>query len=379
MKIIIAPDSFKGSLTARQAANAIAQGLKSAIPDADYDLIPIADGGEGTVEALVTATNGRVITVPAHDPNGNVIKASFGILGNSNTAVIETAAASGIQYLNSQSNPLTVNTFGTGELIKAALDQNVKRIIVGLGGSGTTDGGVGMIRALGAHFYGQDDQELLAGGDELSRLERIGLSELDPRLAKTEIILAADVTNPLTGKEGAVTVFGPQKGVTKEVIPHLDQALQNYAKVIHRDTGKNVANLAGAGAAGGLGAAFLAFTNAQIKSGIQTILNASNFEQRVKNADVVITGEGQLDYQTQFGKAPYGVAKLAKEVSPEVVVIAVAASLGERATDLYQTGMIDGVFASKTTVKPLSVAIQEAASDLEVTSQGIGHLIRAFR
>lgn len=379
MKIIIAPDSFKGSLTARQAADAIAQGLKSAIPDADYDLIPIADGGEGTVEALVTATNGRVITVSAHDPNGNTIKAWLGILGNSNTAVIETAAASGIQYLNSQSNPLTVNTFGTGELIKAALDHNVEQIIVGLGGSGTTDGGVGMLRALGAHFYGQDEQELLAGGDELSQLERIDLSKLDPRLAKTDIILAADVTNPLTGREGAVTVFGPQKGVTTEMIPHLDQALQNYAEVIRRDTGKDVANLAGAGAAGGLGAAFLAFTNAQIKSGIQTVLNASNFEQRVKNADVVITGEGQLDYQTQFGKAPYGVAKLAKKVSPEVVVIAVAASLGERATDLYQTGMIDGLFASQTTVKPLSVAIQEAASDLEITSQGIGHLIRAFR
>lgn len=376
MKIVVAPDSFKGSLTAKEAAFSIVSGLKQSLPEAEYDLLPIADGGEGTVEALITATNGKLLTVSAHNPNGEVIQACFGMLGDDKTAVIEVAAASGIQYLDANSDSLQADSYGTGELVKAALDHGADKIIVGLGGSGTTDGGMGMARALGVRFLDQQGNELTAGSQDLLKLVRLDLTQLDPRLMHVPVILAADVTNPLTGKQGAAKVFGPQKGLTGEQIPLVDKALKNYANVIQEATGKEVASRPSAGAAGGLGAGFMAFANAEVRSGIQTILEASHFNEHVRDADFVITGEGKLDYQTQFGKAPIGVAKVAKKVNPSVKVIAIGASLGDGATDLYQTGLIDALFSSQTAVKPLKSAIQDAATDLTITSQGIGRLIK---
>lgn len=376
MKFVIAPDSFKGSLTAQQVAVAIKTGLQRVFPNADYDLIPIADGGEGTVAALVAATGGQLLSVLAHDPNGKRVTARYGILGDGETAFVETVATSGIQYLDSTSDPLTFDTYGTGELIKAALSRGVRRIIIGLGGSGTTDGGSGMIWALGGRFLNRDGNELPAGGGALSNLDYLDLNRLDLQLKNIKLILASDVTNPLTGENGAAPVFAPQKGATPSVVVKLAAALRHYGEVIATTTGRQVATMPGAGAAGGLGAGFLAFTNAEIRSGIDVVLRASHFAKRVQDADFVITGEGQLDDQTRFGKAPYGVAKATKQSSPQTRVIAIAASLGDRVTELYADQLIDVIFASQTRVKPLGQAMKDAANDLTMTAESVGRLIK---
>ena len=375
MKIIIAPDSFKGSLTAKEVANSIYTGLKRALPSAEYIEIPMADGGEGTMQALVDATNGKIFTKSVTGLLNTSVTAHYGILGDKETAVIEMAEAAGLQYVNDQNkNPLITTTYGVGELIKTVLDTGIRKIIIGLGGSSTNDGGAGMAQALGVKLLNLQDQELPLGGGNLNHLVRIDNSKIDPRLKNTEIILASDVTNPLTGKNGASFVFGPQKGATPEMVEELDQNLHHFAAVVRRDLNKNYENTPGAGAAGGLGFGLLTFTNATIQSGVEAVLEMTNFKEKTKNADFIFTGEGATDFQTKFGKTPYGVAIAAKEVAPTSTVICLTGNIGEKVDELY--GPIDAIFATENGAKDLKQAIKDSQHDLTQISENIGRLIK---
>lgn len=369
MKIVIAPDSFKESLSALEVAEAIAQGVRLALPNAEIVLAPVADGGEGTTEALVRATQGQLLTEIVTDPLGNRITAQWGLLGNSQTAVIECAAASGLHLVPpTLRNPMLTTTYGMGELIKAALDKGLRHFVIGLGGSATNDGGAGMLQALGAALLNIYGEEINVGGAALNQLAHIGLTSLDYRLAKCRFEVACDVTNPLTGETGASAIFGPQKGATPEQIKLLDQALTHWGKAIEQATGKAVSTVAGAGAAGGLGATFLGFFNAELKSGIELILDAMQFDELVKEADLVITGEGHLDQQTLYGKTPLGVAKRAKRYG--VPVIAVAGALTADLAQLKTLG-IDAAFSICPRTMTLEEAIPETAHNLTQTAYAI--------
>ncbi|QIL50333.1 glycerate kinase [Weissella coleopterorum] len=375
MKFVIAPDSFKGSLTAQNAARAIQAGLMEVFPDAEYELVPIADGGEGTVETLVQATDGSLQVANVLDPLGRTVQATYGILGDSKTAVIEMAAASGLHLVEkAEMNPLVTTTYGTGQLILDALDHQIRRFIIGLGGSATNDGGAGMAEALGVRFLDQQKRNLTRGGAALANLETIDMAGLDPRLAETEIILAVDVKNPLIGDQGASVVFGPQKGATPEMVQQLDQALTHYADVLTKQYKINVANISGAGAAGGLGAGFMAFTTVKIRSGIEVMMEAVDLKSRVKAADYVFVGEGSIDFQTQFGKAPIGVAKIVKNIAPHATVIGLAGSIGKESATLYNLG-IDAIFSIVPGVVDLKSAIDNGAKNLKQTTSNLARLI----
>lgn len=323
MKIIVCPDSFKGSLSAAQAADAIARGVRRAVPGTDVVQIPLADGGEGTLDALVKATAGRVRRVPAHDPLMRPIEASYGILGDGKTAVVETAAASGLTLLaEPERNPLITTTYGTGELIGAALDSGVTRIILAIGGSATNDGGAGAMTALGARFLDANGRDLPPGGGALAGLARIDVTGFRFPVGKAAVEAACDVTNPLCGPNGASAVFGPQKGATPEMVRHLDQALCKYAQVIYTDLNKDVANLPGAGAAGGFGAGLAAFLDARLRSGIDIVLDAVHFDDALGGAGLVITGEGRLDEQTAAGKTIAGVVRRTSALGIPTVALA---------------------------------------------------------
>lgn len=380
MKIVIAPDSFKGSLSAKQVADCIQKGLKLSFPKADYQLIPMADGGEGTMQALVDATNGKMFTKRVKNSLGILTNAKFGLLGDQKTAVIEMAQASGLQYVNSQTaNPLITSTYGTGQLIKAALDKNVKRIIIGLGGSATNDGGAGMMQALGVKLLTQTGQELQASGGNLDQLANLNIQNLDPRLKTTEIILASDVTNPLTGPNGASTIFGPQKGATSEMVKKLDSNLHHFAVLVKNTLGTNFENYPGAGAAGGLGFGLLSFTGAKMQAGVEVVLAMSKFKEKVQNADLVFTGEGGTDYQTKLGKTPFGVAKAAKEVAPKAPVIILTGNIGQGVQALYDSGKIDAIFSTESGAKDLDKAIKDSKHDITQTSENIGRLIKSLK
>ena len=374
MKIVIAPDSFKGSLTARQAADAIERGVRRATPDVDIISIPMADGGEGTVRALVDATGGRLIPVRVTGPLGEPVAATYGILGDGTTAVIEMAEAAGLHLVGTTPDPLHATTRGVGELILDALDHGAERIIVGLGGSATNDGGAGMAQALGVRLFDADGCNLPGGGAELADLDRIDCTGLDPRVACTPIILASDVTNPLTGPDGASAVFGPQKGATPAMVEQLDQALSHYAAVIHRDTGRSVDIIPGSGAAGGLGAGFLAFTDATMRSGIDLVIEIVGLKERAVCADYCFTGEGRIDGQTQYGKTPMGVARAVHEAAPACHVIALAGSIGEDVEQLNALG-----FAAVFGIQPGAVSLQEAfagaSRNLERTAEQVMRLL----
>jgi glycerate 2-kinase len=343
LRIIVAPDSFKGSLAALAVANAMEQGILSVFPGAEVIKVPIADGGEGTVEALVTATGGRIIRQNVMGPLGDELEAYWGILGDGETAVIEMAAASGLPLVPKEKrDPRITTTYGTGQLIKAVLDAGMRKIIIGIGGSATNDGGAGMAKALGAKFLDATGKELPNGGAALADLDRIDLVWIDPRLVKTEILVACDVDNPLCGLRGASAVYGPQKGATTAMVAELDQALEKFASVAKVATGKSVAECAGAGAAGGLGAGLLFFTNAQLRPGVQIVLEATGFNNIVKEADLVITGEGCTDFQTAHGKAPVGVAKIAKQFN--VPVVCLSGGLGRGCETVLLQG-IDGLMS----------------------------------
>jgi glycerate kinase len=322
MRIVVAPQEFKGSLSAVQAAQAIAEGLRRALPDAELTLVPMADGGPGTVEAVVTAKGGRRQKTAVRGPLGGPVDAGWGVI-DGDTAVIEMAAASGLVLVpESRRDPRIASTYGTGQLIAAAVAMGCRRIIVGMGGSATNDGGAGVAQALGARLLDDDGQDLPPGGAALARLARIDVSGLRPRLGEAQILAATDVFNPLCGPQGASAVYGPQKGATPEMVHELDAALARYAAVIERDLGVRVLDVAGAGAAGGLGAGLVAFLGAEIVPGAKLVADAVGLEQRMAGADLVIAGEGRLDAQTGFGKAPHEVARLARQAGVPVVAIA---------------------------------------------------------
>lgn len=374
MKIVIAPDSFKGSLTARQAADAIERGVRRATPDVDIISIPMADGGEGTVRALVDATGGRLIPVRVTGPLGEPVAATYGILGDGTTAVIEMAEAAGLHLVGTAPDPLHATTRGVGELILDALGHGAERIIVGLGGSATNDGGAGMAQALGVRLFDADGRNLPGGGAELADLDRIDCTGLDPRVACTPIILASDVTNPLTGPDGASAVFGPQKGATPAMVERLDRALAHYAAVVRRDTGRSVDATPGSGAAGGLGAGFLAFTDATMRSGIDLVIETVGLKERAVCADYCFTGEGRIDGQTQYGKTPMGVARAMHEAAPACRVIALAGSIGEDAEQLNALGFA-AVFGIQSGAVCLQEALAGASRNLERTAEQVMRLL----
>jgi len=359
MMFVVAPDSFKGSLSAVEAANAMTEGIKKVFPNSVVKKIPLADGGEGTVEALVTATQRELVKVKVRDPLGRKIDSFLGILGNKKTAVIEMAAASGITLLKQEKekNPLITSTFGTGELIKKALDLCCEEIIIGLGGSATNDGGAGMAQALGVKFLDKNNKELPLGGKYLRNLAFIDTSQIDKRLDKVKVIAACDVDNPLCGVRGASAVYGPQKGATQDNVMELDAALKHYAIVIKEQLGKDVMNIPGAGAAGGLGAGILAFLNGTLRPGIQLVLNIVNFEEQIKDADLVLTGEGKIDEQTAYGKAPMGVAQAARKY--DIPVFIFGGILGDNYQKLYEIG-VDYISANVQKIINLEEAINTA-------------------
>ncbi|MCS7192719.1 MAG: glycerate kinase [Armatimonadetes bacterium] len=376
MKLVIAPDSFKGSASAQEVAKALADGFMIALSNAEFDLVPMADGGEGTVEALVAATNGKVITKRVTGPLGEPVDAFFGILGDNETAVIEMAAAAGLNLVPPEKrNPLVTTTYGIGELIKAALDNGCKQIIVGIGGSATNDGGAGAAQALGAKLLDEKGNEIGFGGSELGKLAKIEISQLDSRLKETKILVACDVTNPLTGPNGASAVYGPQKGATPEMVKLLDENLRHYAEIIRRDLGIDVENVPGAGAAGGLGAGLMAFCQAKLKRGVEIVIQAVRLDERVQKADLVITGEGKLDFQTGFGKVPHGVAQVAKRYDKPVV--AIVGQLGEGWQKCREWG-IDACFAITNRPMDEKEAMTQTLALLRQTAEELGWLLRAL-
>jgi glycerate 2-kinase len=372
MKIVIAPDSFKESMTALEAAQSIKKGMKAVFPDAEYQLLPMADGGEGTVQSLVDATGGTIRERSVTGPLGETVQAFFGILGNGKTAVIEMAAASGLHLVEpAKRNPLLTTSRGTGELIRAALDEGVSHIIVGIGGSATNDGGVGMMQALGGRFLDEKGEEIGPGGGALSTISSIDLSLLDPRLDSVKLEVACDVTNPLTGPTGASAIFGPQKGATPDVVMKLDGNLAHLASITVG--GSEVASIAGTGAAGGLGFALLAFLKAELNRGIDIVLKAVNFNDKVNDASLVITGEGRIDGQTIYGKTPIGVAKSAKVY--EIPVIGIAGSLTEDSSVVYEHG-IDALFSIVPGIIELNEAFSQAPQLLERASRNMASVLK---
>jgi len=374
MKIVIAPDSYKESLSALDVACAIEAGFREIYPDAEYVKLPVADGGEGTVEAMVAATNGRVIPVEVTGPLGEPVAGFYGVSGDEQCAFIEMAAASGLELLSpAQRNPLKTTSWGTGELIRHALDLGVRRIIIGLGGSATNDGGAGMVQALGAKLLTQDHQQIAQGGAALAGLMKIDISELDSRLADCQIDVACDVTNPLTGEEGASAVFGPQKGATPEMVADLDHALTHYAACIKQDLGIDVLSLEGGGAAGGMGAALFAFCGAKLRPGIDIVTEALHLDALVADACLVITGEGRMDSQTIHGKVPVGVARVAKRY--HIPVIGIAGSLTADVGVVHQHG-IDAVFSVLYRICSLDDALEHAGENVRMAACNIAAVMK---
>ena len=348
MKIVIAPDSFKGSLTSQEAADTISQSFLKIFPQAEIEKIPLADGGEGTTQILINATNGKIYSEFVTSPIGERIKANYGILGDGKTAVIEMAAASGLSLVPvKKRNPLFTTTFGTGELIKAALNQGCSKFIIGLGDSATTDAGAGLAQALGLKLLTAENKEIPFGGIGLKDLQRIDISNIDRRILESEITLACDVKNPLTGLSGTASVYSAQKGASQQDIQKLELYLMNFVNVVKRDLGKEIQAVPFLGAAGGLAASLFTFFNARLKSGFEVISDILNFPESIKDADLVITGEGKIDAQTLKGKTPIGVAKIAKKNN--IPVIAIAGIIGEGADKCREAGI--GAIFSLTSEK----------------------------
>ncbi|KKY01500.1 glycerate kinase [Paraclostridium benzoelyticum] len=323
MKIVISIDSLKGSLTSIEAANAIKKGILSVDNKSDVVIMPLADGGEGTVEALVQGMNGEEKVISVTGPINEKVNATYGILKETNTAIIEMAQASGLPLVPAElRNPLNSTTYGVGEIIKEAIEKGCRNFIVGIGGSATNDCGVGMLQALGFEFYDENDNLVGLGGKVLNQIKRIKTDNKLKELDECNFKIACDVNNPLYGENGAAYIYGPQKGANEEIVKELDKGLKNFAEVVKKDLGKDIAHIEGAGAAGGLGFGFLGFLNSKLESGIKIILDEIKLEEVVKDADIVITGEGRLDNQTAMGKAPIGVAKLAKKHGAKVIAIA---------------------------------------------------------
>jgi glycerate kinase len=377
MKIIIAPDSFKESLSAKIVANNIAMAILKIIPDANLVQIPISDGGEGLLEALISPLGGRLISVRVKDPLLRDIQAKYGILKNKTTAIIEMATASGLELLQeNEKNPLLTSTFGTGQLIKDALDKGCTKIILGLGGSATNDGGVGMLTALGGKFTNGNGEAIGAGGGALNDLQLMNISELDKRLLSCEIVGACDVANPLTGEDGASLVFGGQKGGNKGDLIRLDQNLLKYASLIKKTLNIEINTVKGAGAAGGMGAALLAFFDAELVSGIDLVLQTLQLEKHIKNSDYVITGEGKIDKQTLSGKTITGLAKIAKKHG--VPVIAITGKIGKNVDVIYQLG-VTSIFSIINEPMELKESMREVETLIQSCILNIFRTIKTFK
>lgn len=373
---ILAPDSFKESMTAEQACLAMQRGIEKVIPDAKIIHVPMADGGEGTVDALVSARNGRKVYIEVSGPLiQQKVQAYFGLIENDQTAVIEMALANGIHLIEkSQRNPLLTSTLGTGEMIKAALDLGVSKIIIGLGGSVTNDAGAGMAQALGAKFLDEHShsQSVALGGGQLNQIQKIDLSELDARLKQTEIIIASDVNNPLCGENGASYVFAPQKGANPEMVKTLDQNLKQFADLVESTLNIEKQNINGAGAAGGLGFGLMAFVGATIRSGVEIVIEETKLAEKIAQADYVFTGEGGIDFQTKFGKTPFGVAQVAKRFNKPV--IAFAGYVGKGIEELYDEGFTV-IFGIVDGACDLQSALKNGEKNLERTCENIVRLI----
>ncbi len=368
-RYLCAPDSFKESLTAMEAARAMAQGIENADHDAEVRCLPMADGGEGTARALVDATGGSMHAVPVHDPLGRPVEGHFVLLADGTTAVVETAEASGLALLEAKErNPLIASSYGTGELMLAAVRSGAKRIIVGLGGSATNDAGAGLLQALGVRLLDKNGNDLAHGGAALANLTTIDISTMDPALKNVAITAACDVTNPLTGPTGASAVFGPQKGASKDDVATLDASLAHFAQVIDSQLGVAVNDVPGAGAAGGIGAALKGFLNAEFRPGIAIVIEQSGLDAAAQWADVVFTGEGSIDFQTKFGKTPAGVAETAKRHGKPV--IAVAGHIGTGIDELHEVG-IDAVFGIAPGAASLSELLADAAANVTRTTEQI--------
>jgi glycerate kinase len=369
MRVLVAPDSFKGSLTAMEAAENIKKGIHNCDKKINVDLLPMADGGEGTVQSLVDATEGEIIKKKVTGPLGNRVEAFYGLLGDKKTAVIEMAAASGLPLVpEGKQNPLKTTTYGTGELIAAALDAGVQKIIIGIGGSATNDAGVGMAQALGAEILDKNGEQINFGGGSLNQIEQIRLDNLDSRLENVEILAACDVDNPLYGKEGAAYVYAPQKGADSEMVEMLDQNLRHFNEIVIKELNKDTNKISGAGAAGGLGAGLVAFLDAELKAGVNIILDLINFEERLKNIDLVITGEGMLDGQSIYGKTPVGVSRSAAEKN--IPVVAIAGTLGEGVEKVLNHG-INSYFSLINRPAELKEIIEESPELLVKLSEQI--------
>jgi len=339
VKIVIAPDSFKGSISARNICYAIEKGIRRVLSNVEITHVPLADGGEGTAENIVAASNGHFIFTEVNGPLNEPVQAAYGVLGNQSTVVIEMAQASGLPLLNEdQRNPLITTSYGTGELMKHALDAGYRKFIIGLGGSATNDGGTGMLKALGVDFFTSDGHILEDGGASLSELSYFDDTNLDPRIKESTILVASDVTNPLCGPTGATAVFGPQKGATSEMVEQLDRALYHFSEIVLKQKGINMRELIGGGAAGGMGAALIAFCHAQLKSGIDVVLEEIGFTQILENADLLITGEGKLDSQTLSGKVIKGVSEQAR--SKQIPTIALCGAVHLSQEELKELGIL---------------------------------------
>lgn len=376
---VLAPDSFKESMTAEQACQAMQRGIAKVFKDAQFIRVPMADGGEGTVDALLSARQGQKVIVEVAGPFASQkVQTYLGLIDDGKTAVIEMAMANGIHLIEkSQRNPLLTTTFGTGEMIKHALDLGVSKIIIGLGGSITNDAGAGMAQALGATFYDVDSYdtnscEVALGGGQLKQIQSMDLSRLDARLKQTEIIIASDVNNPLCGENGASHVFGPQKGATSEMVEMLDKNLKYFANLVAQEIGTDFQNIAGAGAAGGLGFGLMAFAGAKIRSGVEIVIEETKLAEYIAQADYVFTGEGGIDFQTKFGKTPFGVAQVAKRLNKPV--IAFAGYVGEGIDELYDEGftailgIVDGAC-------DLQTALKNGEKNLERCSENVVRLL----
>lgn len=374
MKIVIAPDSFKESLSALAVATEIEAGFREIYPHAHYVKLPVADGGEGTVQAMIDASGGRRVDLQVRGPLGEPVQAFYGIMGDGATAVIEMAAASGLELVPvARRNPLHTTSYGTGELIKSALDAGARRFVLGIGGSATNDGGAGMLQALGGKLLDDAGEELASGGAALAALARIDLSALDARIVDCVFEVACDVSNPLVGAQGASHIFGPQKGATAEMVATLDASLRHYAAVIARDLGQDVAEVPGAGAGGGIGAAMLVFLKGSLRPGSEIVTAAVGLDAAVADADLVITGEGRIDSQTIHGKTPIGVARVAQRHGKPL--IAIAGSLAPGAGVVHAHG-IDAVFSVVGRPCTVEQALADAASNVRVAARNIAAVLR---
>ena len=375
MKILVAPQEFKGSISALSAAEAAKTGILRVFPQAEVVLCPVADGGDGTLETLVEVSGGEVKTCSVQNPIGETIQAQWGAMGDGVTAVIEMARTSGLALLSlGERDPLNTSTYGLGQAISEALDEGFRRFIVGIGGSATNDAGAGMAQALGANLLDDQGNTINFGGAALSNLQTVDISNMDSRIKDSKFLVACDVSNPLTGEEGASAVYGPQKGATPEMVRSLDDALSNFATVVKKDLKKDVSEISGAGAAGGLGAGMMAFMGAELKAGVDIVLETVNLRDKLASVDLVITGEGGLDFQTVYNKAPIGVARIASEHN--IPTIAIAGLLGSNFKVVHEhgiraaTSIVDGPItleeASERAFELISDSVEESLRFISV-------------